>query len=221
MPRHLSPLATPALTSGVLIAAYLVARPYGDAAGSASVSAAAAFASPWWVAAHLAGAFGLAAAAWLAVGLGTSVPGRLGASARITGALATLFVLPYYGAETFALHVLGRAALAGDPGLLRLVDEIRDEPVAITLFAAGLLLLAASGTTMALAWQRQRGSVLLWPLAVGLAGFLPQFYLPPTGRLAYGLAYCAAAVIASYAVSKEASLVVGPHPEDVDDMLLG
>ena len=54
--RH---LVMPAASSGLLMAAYLLTRPYGDAASPTSPEAAAAFASAWWVSAHLAGALAL------------------------------------------------------------------------------------------------------------------------------------------------------------------
>ncbi|MDN5727635.1 MAG: hypothetical protein L0G99_17150, partial [Propionibacteriales bacterium] len=58
--RSVSSLMTSAETSGVLMAAYLLLRPYGDAAGG--VAALDAFASPLWIVAHVCGVFSLAAA---------------------------------------------------------------------------------------------------------------------------------------------------------------
>ena len=104
-------------------------------------------------------------------------------------------MLPYYGAETFGLHALGRAALAGDQGVLQLVDDIRDQPVALTMFGLGLILLAVCGLLVALAWHRRTGSLAAWPLGVLMALLLPQFYLPPTGRMAYGVLYAVAALL--------------------------
>ena len=54
--RH---LAMPAAASGLLMAAYLLLRPYGDGGSATTPQAAAAFASSWWVVAHLAGALSL------------------------------------------------------------------------------------------------------------------------------------------------------------------
>ena len=51
--RH---LAMPAASAGILMATYLLLRPYGDADSATSPEAAAAYASQWWVVAHLAGA---------------------------------------------------------------------------------------------------------------------------------------------------------------------
>ena len=54
--RH---LAMPAASAGILMAAYLLLRPYGDADSSTSRAAAEAYASGWWVVAHLLGALAL------------------------------------------------------------------------------------------------------------------------------------------------------------------
>lgn len=192
--RHLLP---PAVVTGVLMAAYLLLRPYGDAAGSDSPAAAAAFASGRWIAAHLAGALSLASFALLAVRIADLTDGRLARVARATGLLGATLVLPYYGAETFALHVIGRRALAGDAASIALVAEVRDQPVAVVIFAVGLLALAVSGVTFALAWSRSglgpRGAA--WPLGLAVALVLPQFYLPPAGRAAFGVAYLVTALV--------------------------
>ena len=86
-----------------------------------------------------------------------------------------MLVLPYYGAETFGLHAIGRAGLT-DPSVMPLVDEVRDHPAAITTFGIGLLLLAVSGVAVAIAWQGAvragrwaAPSWAAWPLAGGAA----------------------------------------------------
>lgn len=169
--------------------------------GAETLAAARAFASPAWVAAHLLGAFGLAAFAWLALRASAVVRGRLAQHARWTGLLGAALVLPYYGAETFALHVIGRTALAGDLGVLTLVEQVRSQPAALTSFGIGLLLLATSGVLLALAWQRSGRGWLVWPLGAMVALVLPQYYLPPTGRIAFGLLYAATAALAALAVT--------------------
>lgn len=192
--RH---LLLPLVGTGVLMAAYLLLRPYGDAAGGDSPAAAAAFASGRWIAAHLAGALALAAFAVVAVRFTDVTDGRLARVARGAGLLGAVLVLPYYGAETFALHVLGRRALAGDTESLALVAEVREQPVALIMFAVGLLALAVSGLTFALAWSRSGLGTrwAAWPLGLAVALVLPQFYLPPTGRGAFGVAYLVAALV--------------------------
>jgi hypothetical protein len=62
-------------------------------------------------------------------------------------------VLPYYGTEDFGLH-----AIAGPhgprAGLLSLVNAVRFQPLAATMFAVGLLLLATAGILAAIAVWR-------------------------------------------------------------------
>ena len=193
-------LVTPTVGTGVLMAAYLLLRPYGDAGSPTGAQAAAAFASPWWVVAHLCGALALASAGRLALRLSDAVPGVLARTARWTGLAGAVLVLPYYGAEMFGLHVLGRAAVAGDPSVLALVTDVRDQPVALATFGLGLLLLAASGLLLAAAWQESAGSVAAWPLGVMLALVLPQFYLPPVARMLFGVLYAVAAAVFLVAV---------------------
>lgn len=192
--RH---LLTPAVGTGVLMATYLLLRPYGDAGGGDSLAAAQAFASGRWISSHVAGALALAAFAWLAVRLADLLDTRPARIARATGLLGAALVLPYYGAETFALHVLGRRALAGSGESLALVAEVREQPVAMAMFAIGLLALAVSGVTFALAWSRSGLGTrwAAWPLGLAVALVLPQFYLPPTGRVAFVLAYLVAALL--------------------------
>ena len=198
----ISPTAVvaPLVATGVLMAAYLVLRPYGDVNGGATPVAAQAFASWQWIAAHLCGAASLASFGRFTLRLKELLPGLRTRIARTTGLLGSVAVLPYYGAEMFGLHALGRAALAGDPGVLRLVEQIRNQPVALATFGAGLILLAISGIAAALAWSAERGSVAAWPLGVLVALVLPQYYLPPVGRMAFGVAYALAAFSLAWGV---------------------
>ncbi|WP_151525884.1 hypothetical protein [Serinicoccus kebangsaanensis] len=192
--RH---LAGPAVGSGLGMAAYLLLRPYGDAGGSTTAEAAAAFASVWWVVAHLCGVLALASFARLALRLADLVPGVAARISRWASLVGLVLVLPYYGAETFALHVLGRVAVAGDEATLGLVDPVRDQPAAMAVFAVGLLLLALGGLSFGLAWQRHTPSGpawLGWPVGVLVALVLPQFFLPPVGRMTFGVLYALAAL---------------------------
>ncbi|WOP19194.1 hypothetical protein [Raineyella sp. LH-20] len=146
-----------ALAAGLLMAAYLLLRPYPDDV-----------ASPRWIAAHVCGM-----AAFVAL---TVLADRIGGRARAVVALGTALLLPYYGAETFGL------AAGADPTLTRF------QPVAVTMFAAGLVLVAVGGILLAL----RRPAA--WPLGVLMALVLPQFYLPAYGRMAFGVLFLAAAV---------------------------
>lgn len=197
-PRH---LLAPTIGTGALMSAYLLLRPYGDATGD-PLTTSRAFASPAWIAAHACGALAIASFGRLALRVAEVVPSKLATAGRWAGLAGSVLVLPYYGAETFGLHAIGTRVLAGDTDAFALVDAVRNQPVALTSFALGLLLLAASGLLTAAAWQQAkvgRRTAALWPLGIGVAALLPQFYLPPTGRVAFGLAYGLAA--AWFAVS--------------------
>ena len=206
--RH---LAMPAASAGILMATYLLLRPYGDADSATSPEAAAAYASQWWVVAHLAGSLAL-----VQVGrLGLRIDDLLGTTttfaARWTGLAGAVLVLPIYGAETFGLHAVGRAGLA-DATAMTLVGGVRgqDHPAGMTLFALGLLLVTVSGVCTALAWQRAVRSGrwtapawAAWPLGIGAALVLPPFYLPPTGRMGFGVAFAVAAVVLAVAALRD------------------
>ena len=104
------------LGSAAAFAAFPLVRPWGDKSGDVRAMAEA-FASPGWVIAHSSGMFAwVLLAAALATLAGADRWPRRSAWAAAVGAAA---VLPYYGAETFGLHGLARAAL--DEGNLPLV----------------------------------------------------------------------------------------------------
>ncbi|HEY9290609.1 MAG TPA: hypothetical protein VIP98_04940, partial [Microlunatus sp.] len=102
-----------------------------------------------------------------------------------------VLVLPYYGAEAFGLHALGQVALADqDAAMVAAADGFRYHPVAMTVFAAGLLALAACGVRMILLVRRP-GSALhrvgLVLAGLGLIAYLPQFFTPIEVRIGHGL----------------------------------
>jgi hypothetical protein len=175
--------------AGALFVLYPAVRPWSDATAEGS---AAAFASPWWPVAHLA-----AVAGFVLVGVGLLtlrdlVAGRPGA--RAAGAALGIWtagaalVLPYYGAETFALHALGGLSGTGID-VPALAEAVRMGPVQVVAFAAGLLLLAAGAVLAAVAVVRA-GLAPAWRAALWAAGFalyLPQFFLSPEVRIAHGV----------------------------------
>jgi hypothetical protein len=144
--------------------------------------------------AHLSGAVGFILLAFGLLALRLSLPEGPGARAARAALATTGFgvglTLLYYGAETFALHEIGRRALApGAQPVGELVDQIRNGPAQLTVFGLGLLLVAAGGVLAAVAAWRS-GRLRRWsgiPLAAGLVLYLPQFFAPPAARIAHGL----------------------------------
>jgi hypothetical protein len=158
--RRTAPLAV----AGVLFVAYPVLRPWGD---SDPATTGAAFGSPLWLAAHLS-----AAVAFVLVGYGL-----LDARERWLWWAGASLTLLYYGAETFALH-----ALAGRPDVVALAEAIRMGPTQITVFGAGLVLMAVGAVALVV---RLRAVAL--PFALGMVLFLPQFFAGAPLRIAHGV----------------------------------
>lgn len=188
------------VVAGLCFAAYPALRPYGPESGP---EGAADLASWAWGASHLLGMVGFVA---LALALRTAGPNRFWAGpwagepvrnaawARATetrGWLAVAFLLPYYGAEAYGLQAVAQHAVdTGSWRVLDVADAFRYAPVPITTFTVGLLLLALVGGRLAhglwAAGTTVRTGALLAGLA--LATYLPQFFLPPAGRIVHGLA---------------------------------
>lgn len=187
--------SSPALAlglSGAAMAAYLLLRPYGDVA---EATLTAALTSPRWVIAHLCGMLALCAVGLVPVLLRRSTGSPLLRAGARTGSLGAALVLPYYGMETFALPVLANGSLPGQE-LDGMVESVRGHPVAMVMFGLGLVLLGVTAVLVSL-WCVRGGTAPLvaWPFAVLVAGVLPQYYLPPTGRLLFGLVYAGAALL--------------------------
>jgi len=171
---------------------YPATRPWHDE--TTAEGATTAMSSNGWVASHLFAIIG-----FILVPLGLLAVHRAFAAtpaepmafaATVAIWLGAGLTLPYYGAEDFGLHAAARAAAAGSElDLLELVDAIRFQPVAVTTFGLGLLLLAAGAILTAVAIPRS-GVMPRWsgvPFAVGFALFLPQFLAPPAVRIAHGV----------------------------------
>lgn len=180
--------------AGVLFVLYPAARPHSDESPVAFGSGPAEFASPWWIVAHLSGVAGfvLVAAGLLALRdtLAPTPGARLARLALGTWWVGVGLVVPYYGAETFALHAIGqRIGRTADLSLLELVEAIRSGPVQVTSFGIGLLLLAVAAVLTALA-ARRSGVLPRWSGALFAAGFvlyLPQFFTAPYLRIVHGV----------------------------------
>jgi len=175
--------------AGVMFVLYPVVRPWRDE--STAAGAHAALSSGAWVASHLFAMIGfiLVPLGLLALWglLSDTRAERVALVAAVTSWIGAGLTLPYYGAEDFGLHAA--AVEGGQADLLAIVDGFRLDPVAATLFGAGLLTLALSGILAAIGVWRSptlpRSAGLLF--AAGLALFLPQFFTPAPVRIAHGI----------------------------------
>jgi hypothetical protein len=182
--------ATALALAGLLFVAYPALRPWNDettvGGATASMSAGA------WVASHFFAMIGfiLVPLGLLAVRsvVASTRAERPAAVAFVLGWLGAGLVLPYYGAEDFGVH-----GIAGPHGrgadLLAVVQAVRYQPVAVTIFGTGLILLAVASILAAVAVWRSgvlpRASAVLF--AVGFALYLPQFFGPPALRVGHGV----------------------------------
>jgi ABC-type arginine transport system permease subunit len=185
--------------AGVLFILYPAVRPWQDE--STVEGAIKAMSSGAWVAAHLFAMLGfiLVALGLLAVWIKVSSTRaeRLAFAAVVTFWIGVGLTLPYYGAEDFGLNAIARKAAEGQRfDLLDLVDTVRFSPVQATMFALGLLLLAAGSVLAAIAVWRSgvlpRSSAILF--ALGFVLFLPQFYTPSAVRIAHGVLVAAGSI---------------------------
>lgn len=165
--------------AALAFAAYPVLRGYGPETG---MEGAALYARPAWLLAHL---LGMAGFVLVATGL-ADVDARAGRWAT----WGAFLVLPYYGAEAFGLHALGDQVLAtGHGDMTAAADAFRYHPVALAMFTVGWAAFAAVGIRLIVLARRAVGTSR-WGLAltgVALLTYLPQFFLPPAGRVAHGL----------------------------------
>jgi hypothetical protein len=189
--------------AGALFLAYPALRPWHDE--STVAGATASMSSNAWVAAHF---FAMLGFILMPLGLlalraavATTRAEPLALTAAVLAWIGSGLTLPYYGAEDFGLH-----AITGPDGhgasLLRLIHAVRYQPLAITIFAAGLVLIAAAAIMAAIAVWRSpvlpRASAI--PFAAGFALFLPQFFSPPAIRIAHGALLAAGSIILAAAL---------------------
>jgi len=177
--------------AGALFVLYPAVRPWEDE--STTAGATAALGSGAWVASHLFAMIG-----FILVPLGLlalhRVLNRTGVERRALTALVVTWigaglVLPYYGAEDFALNAIADKAAGQSLDLLDLVESIRFSPAAATMFGVGLVALGVGPVLAAVAIWRSRVLPRYSgiPFGVGFALFLPQFFLPPAGRIGHGV----------------------------------
>jgi hypothetical protein len=189
--------------AGLLFLAYPAVRPWHDE--NTVAGAAASMSSTAWVTAHFFAMLGfiLMPLGLLALraALAATRAEPLALAAAMLAWIGSGLVLPYYGAEDFGLHAIAGTAGPG-AGLLSLVHAVRDQPLAVTIFGAGLLLLAAAAIMVAVAvWRSHvlpRTSAILF--ATGMALFLPQFFGPPAVRIAHGILLAAGLIILAAAL---------------------
>ncbi|BCB77671.1 hypothetical protein GCM10022251_63870 [Phytohabitans flavus] len=174
--------------AGVLFLLYPAVRPWHDE--STVDGAVASMGSGAWVASHAFAMVGFVLAALGLLALRDLVRGPLATAAVVTTWIGAGLVLPYYGAEDFGLHAIARQySDGGSFDFLAAVDAVRYQPVAVTMFGVGLLVLALGGVLAAVTVWRSgllpRSSGLAFGL--GLLLFLPQFFTPPPVRVAHGV----------------------------------
>lgn len=176
--------------AGVLFLAYPLVRPYHDE--STVAGATKSMGSNAWVAAHLFAMIGFVLLPLGLLALSAAV-GRTRAAGLSLAAMVAMWigaglVLPYYGSEDFGLHAI--AGPHGNPSnVVDLVNAVRNQPVALTTFGTGLVVLAIGAVLAAVAIWRS-GVLPRWagvPFGVAFVLFLPQFYAPSSVRIAHGV----------------------------------
>ena len=176
--------------AGILFFLYPALRPFSN---EASLQGAEAFASPFWILAHMLAIGGFILLALSLLGLYSTLQNtptrRLMSVALVLTWIGVGFTLPYYGAEIFALHAIGQEAVKQQSvALLPLVSAVRYGP-AIFVFAVGLLLLAVGPILVAITVWRS-GTLSRWSsmvFALGFALYIPQFFGPQPIRVAHGV----------------------------------
>ena len=211
--------------AGLAFLLFPLLRPWPDETVARN-DLAVAFASDRWVVAHLCGILGLALVAPALLGLRTLLAGAGGAGVRsATWALVTAWAgagmaALYFGAEIFGIRTIAEAALRdGDLGLLADVEALRMQPWAVTLFGAGLLLLAVSGVLAAVAlWRAGVGQRWIGlPFALGLVLVLPQFFGGPELRITHGFLVAVGCVLIAVTMSRGRVHNSSPAVEKVVD----
>lgn len=187
--------------AGVLFVLYEALAPRVD---QTTLEGAASWASAGWAVAHIAAIIGLILIpmAWSALrnhldAAGGGKPERTAFLAALLGYAGSGLTISYYGAETYGLKAIGEHATAvGDASLTSIGEDFRMDPTAATIFVVGLALIAAAATLAAIAVWRS-GTMHRWsavPMAVAMALYLPQFFVPHPLRIAWGAAVTAGAL---------------------------
>jgi hypothetical protein len=172
--------------AGLLFLLYPAVRPWHDE--STVDGAVASLGSSAWVAAHL---FAMLGFVLVAIALPALRPaGSPATIAAVVFGIGAGLTLPYYGAEDFGLHAMATKFAQGQRfDLLAMIESVRYDPVAVTTFGAGLLLLGVGGVLVAVAVWRSGTLPRFAGIAfgAGFALFLPQFFAPAPVRIAHGV----------------------------------
>ncbi len=177
--------------AGVCFVLYPAIRPFSD---ESTLRGAEAFAASSWLLAHSLAMVGFILLTLGLLGLYSQLrettAGGLSITALVVTWIGVGLTLPYYGAETFALHAVGQEAVRQNNVdlLVTLTNSIRFGE-GIWFFGFGLLAIAVGTILFAIAIWRS-GILTKWsgiPLAVGFAFFIPQFFTPQPVRVGHGL----------------------------------
>ena len=215
-------LGRPVLRRAILVAIavcfvlYPVLRPWQDETTAAG--AAAAMGSPLWIASHAFAMLGfiLLPAVPITLLLVDAAAWRERQSRRplVTSAillwLGVGLVLPYYGAEAFALNAV---ATHGGTDLVAVSDAIRFGPVQSIAFLLGLLLVAVGGVFTTIGVAKVQPWWFGVAFAAGFVLFAPQFFGPPAVRIAHGVLIAVGCVILAVSAGKREREAVGTELE--------
>jgi hypothetical protein len=171
---------------GIAFILFPVIRPFFD---ESALNAAAGFHSASWILAHACGMAGF-------ILLGLGLPGvylrlqptgaeRLGFAALLLYWAGAGLTLPFFGAESFGLQVIGKSALSQNSlEVLGLANQVRFGP-GLGFIGAGLLLVAAAMILLSIAvWKgglRPRWAGL--PLAFGFLAYMPTLQGAPAFQI--------------------------------------
>lgn len=160
--------------AGALFLLYPVFRPWADETTVAGAHEA--MGSTAWVVAHF---FAMIGFILVPIAL-LDLRDRIGTAPAVIMWVGAGLTLPYYGAEDFGLH----AAATNDGDLLAVAEAVRYHPLAVTMFAVGLLALAAGAVVVAVRVTEKLPAMVF---AAGFVLFLPQFFTPAPVRIAHGV----------------------------------
>ncbi|MEV4123933.1 hypothetical protein [Nocardia sp. NPDC049707] len=176
--------------AGILFLVYETVAPRTD---QDTLEGAASWASTGWAVGHIGAIIGLILIplGWTALRnhLADTRTERHAYLAATVGYIGSALSISYYGAEVYGLRAIGARAVAdGDASLTQIGADFRMSPIAATVFAIGLALIAVAAILAAVAIWRS-GTLQRWsavPLAAAMVLYLPHFWLPHAVRIGWG-----------------------------------